>query len=117
MYLPNRPGATATDHGTLLIAAEKTINNFVFAVIPLFVLMGFLVAAAGIGGSRTTTFSPNGRRRKRGAGYCVASSPWISRLEELTFDLNVPFKPLSTSRRSVQRRFRLRPSCSADNRR
>ncbi len=103
MYLPNRPGATGTDHGTLPIAAEKTVNNFVFAVIPLFVLMGFLVAAAGIGGSRTTTFSPGG------AGYCVASSPWISRLEELTFDLNVPFKPLSTSRRSVQRRFRLRP--------
>ena len=47
MYLPNRPAATATDHGTLLIAAEKTVNNFVFAVIPLFVLMGFLVAAAG----------------------------------------------------------------------
>ena len=33
----------------LLIAAEKTVNNFVFAVIPLFVLMGFLVAAAGMG--------------------------------------------------------------------
>ena len=33
----------------LLIAAETTVNNFVFAVIPLFVLMGFLVAAAGMG--------------------------------------------------------------------
>lgn len=33
----------------LLIAAEKTVNNFVFAVIPLFVLMGFLVAVAGMG--------------------------------------------------------------------
>ncbi len=35
--------------GLLLIAAEKTVNHFVFAVIPLFVLMGFLVAAAGMG--------------------------------------------------------------------
>ena len=33
----------------LFLAAEKTVYNFVFAVIPLFVLMGFLVAAAGMG--------------------------------------------------------------------
>ncbi len=33
----------------LFQAAEKTVYNFVFAVIPLFVLMGFLVAAAGMG--------------------------------------------------------------------
>ena len=33
----------------LQIAATNTVNNFVFAVIPLFVLMGFLVAAAGMG--------------------------------------------------------------------
>lgn len=33
----------------LLIAAGNTVYNFVFAVIPLFVLMGFLVAAAGMG--------------------------------------------------------------------
>jgi len=33
----------------LLVAAEKTVNSFVFAVVPLFVLMGFLVAQAGMG--------------------------------------------------------------------
>jgi len=33
----------------LQIAATNTVNDFVFAVIPLFVLMGFLVAAAGMG--------------------------------------------------------------------
>ncbi|MFP6689101.1 MAG: TRAP transporter large permease subunit, partial [Alphaproteobacteria bacterium] len=33
----------------LQIAATNTVNNFIFAVIPLFVLMGFLVAAAGMG--------------------------------------------------------------------
>ncbi len=33
----------------LFLAAEKTVYNFVFAVVPLFVLMGFLVAAAGMG--------------------------------------------------------------------
>jgi C4-dicarboxylate transporter DctM subunit len=33
----------------LWISAHQTVNNFVFAVIPLFVLMGFLVSAAGMG--------------------------------------------------------------------
>ena len=33
----------------LQIAATNTVNDFVFAVIPLFVLMGFLVGAAGMG--------------------------------------------------------------------
>ena len=42
-------GNAAIAFSLLLIAAEKTVNNFVFAVIPLFVLMGFLVAAAGMG--------------------------------------------------------------------
>ena len=42
-------GNAAIAFNLLLIAAEKTVNNFVFAVIPLFVLMGFLVAAAGMG--------------------------------------------------------------------
>ncbi len=42
-------GNAAIALSLLLIAAEKTVNNFVFAVIPLFVLMGFLVAAAGMG--------------------------------------------------------------------
>ena len=42
-------GNAAIALNLLLIAAEKTVNNFVFAVIPLFVLMGFLVAAAGMG--------------------------------------------------------------------
>ena len=42
-------GSATIAFSLLLIAAEKTVNNFVFAVIPLFVLMGFLVAAAGMG--------------------------------------------------------------------
>ena len=42
-------GNAAIAFSLLLIAAEKTVNNFVFAVVPLFVLMGFLVAAAGMG--------------------------------------------------------------------
>ena len=33
----------------LWVSAHQTVNNFVFAVIPLFVLMGFLVSAAGMG--------------------------------------------------------------------
>lgn len=33
----------------LWISAHQTVNSFVFAVIPLFVLMGFLVSAAGMG--------------------------------------------------------------------
>jgi C4-dicarboxylate transporter, DctM subunit len=33
----------------LWISAHQTVNNFVFAVIPLFVLMGFLVSVAGMG--------------------------------------------------------------------
>ncbi len=33
----------------LWLAAAKTINNFLFGVIPLFVLMGLLVSAAGMG--------------------------------------------------------------------
>jgi tripartite ATP-independent transporter DctM subunit len=33
----------------LLVAAYDTVNNYVFAAIPTFVLMGFLVAAAGMG--------------------------------------------------------------------
>ena len=33
----------------LWISAYDTVNNYVFAAIPLFVLMGFLVAAAGMG--------------------------------------------------------------------
>ena len=33
----------------LWISSHQTVNNFVFAVIPLFVLMGFLVSVAGMG--------------------------------------------------------------------
>ena len=33
----------------LWVSAYDTVNNYVFAAIPLFVLMGFLVAAAGMG--------------------------------------------------------------------
>ena len=33
----------------LLVAAYDSVNNYVFAAIPTFVLMGFLVAAAGMG--------------------------------------------------------------------
>jgi tripartite ATP-independent transporter DctM subunit len=33
----------------LWVAAAETVSNYVFSVIPLFVLMGFLVAAAGMG--------------------------------------------------------------------
>ena len=33
----------------LWVSAHQTVNSFVFAVIPLFVLMGFLVSAAGMG--------------------------------------------------------------------
>ena len=42
-------GNVAIALNLLLIAAERTVYSFVFAVIPLFVLMGFLVAAAGMG--------------------------------------------------------------------
>ena len=42
-------GNVAIALNLLLIAATNTVNDFVFAVIPLFVLMGFLVAEAGMG--------------------------------------------------------------------
>ena len=42
-------GSTVVAVNLLWISAHQTVNNFVFAVIPLFVLMGFLVSAAGMG--------------------------------------------------------------------
>ncbi len=42
-------GNVAIALNLLLISATNTVNDFVFAVIPLFVLMGFLVAEAGMG--------------------------------------------------------------------
>lgn len=42
-------GNTLVAVNLLWISAHQTVNNFVFAVIPLFVLMGFLVSAAGMG--------------------------------------------------------------------
>lgn len=42
-------GSTVVAVNLLWISAHQTVNSFVFAVIPLFVLMGFLVSAAGMG--------------------------------------------------------------------
>lgn len=42
-------GNTVVAVNLLWISAHQTVNNFVYAVIPLFVLMGFLVSAAGMG--------------------------------------------------------------------
>ena len=42
-------GNIAVATSLLWVSAHQTVNNFVFAVIPLFVLMGFLVSAAGMG--------------------------------------------------------------------
>ena len=42
-------GNTVVAVNLLWISAHQTVNNFVFAVIPLFVLMGFLVSVAGMG--------------------------------------------------------------------
>lgn len=42
-------GNTVVAVNLLWISAHQTVNNFVYAVIPLFVLMGFLVSVAGMG--------------------------------------------------------------------
>lgn len=42
-------GNTVVAVNLLWISAHQTVNNFVYAVIPLFVLMGFLVSTAGMG--------------------------------------------------------------------
>jgi tripartite ATP-independent transporter DctM subunit len=55
----------------LQIAATNTVNNFVFAVIPLFVLMGFLVAAAGMGRDAYDIGQIMLRRLKGGLGMAT----------------------------------------------
>ena len=42
-------GNTTVALSLLWVSAYDSVNNYVFAAIPTFVLMGFLVAAAGMG--------------------------------------------------------------------